>query len=81
MNTKHSPSRRHPVLTAREFIAQGTTAGAIMSIAKGRTDVEAVARTVASLTGQPLKWPGQVAAENMRRRPVNDNRGAERKVV
>lgn len=68
------------VLTAAEFIAQGTTAGAIMSIAAGRPEIEAVAREVAAITGQSLKRPGQVTAEReraaleRRRRPGNDNR-------
>lgn len=67
------------VLTAAEFIAQGTTAGAIMSIAAGRPEIEAIAREVAAITGQSLKWPGQVtaererAAQERRRRPANDN--------
>lgn len=68
------------ILTAHEFIAQGTTAGAIMSIAAGRPEIETIAREVAALTGQSLKWPGQVtaererAAQERRRRPTNDNR-------
>lgn len=69
------------ILTARQFIAQSTSAGAIMSIAAGRPEIEAIAREVAAITGQPLKWPGQVtaererAAQERRRRPANDNRG------
>lgn len=68
------------ILTAHQFIAQGTSAGAIMSIASGRPEVEAIAREVAAITGQSLKWPGQVtadrerAAQERRRRPANDNR-------
>lgn len=69
------------ILTAREFIAQGTSAGIIMSIAKSQTNhgarakVEAVAREVAAITGQTLQIPGAVskAREQARRRPANDN--------
>lgn len=74
------PDNQQNILTAQQFIAQGTTAGAIMSIAAGRPEVEAVAREVAAITGQSLKWPGQVtadrerAAQERRRRPANDNR-------
>lgn len=74
--------RAAPTLTAAEFIAQGTTAGAIMSIAAGRPHIEAVARQVANATGQSLKWPGQVTAERDReRRVANDNRRSGRRVA
>lgn len=71
------------ILTARQFIAQGTHAGAIMSIAAAQTaagaraKVEAVAREVAAITGQSLQIPGALtkARESRRQRPVNDNRG------
>ena len=64
------------ILTAREFIAQGTTAGAIMSIAaynSGETAerLSMAAREVAKLTGQSLRIPGAV---NDARRAANDNR-------
>ena len=64
----------YPILTAREFIAQGTTAGAIMSIADTLATptadrpplkalakrVRQVAREVADITGQSLQVPGAV---------------------
>lgn len=72
------------ILTANEFIAQGTTAGAIMSIAalhRGAVadELRNTARTVAAITGQSLQIPGAVTAEReaarLRRRAVaNDNR-------
>lgn len=76
-------TRTTNILTAREFIAQGTTAGAIMStsaaptVAGARAKVEAVAREVAAITGQSLQIPGALtkARESRRQRPVNDNRG------
>ncbi len=74
------------IFTAREFIAQGTTAGAIMSIAAAQTmpgaraKVEAVAREVAAITGQSLQIPGALtkARESRRQRPANDNRQRRR---
>lgn len=71
------------ILSAREFIEQGTPAGVIMSIAASQTQygargrVEAIAREVANRTGQSLQIPGAAtkARENARRRPANDNRG------
>lgn len=73
---------RIPVLTASEFIAQGTTAGAIMSFAAGRPEIEAVAREVAAMTGTTLLWPGQATVEREReRRIANDNRRAGRRVA
>lgn len=74
------------ILSAREFIAQGTEAGAIMSIAaaqtapSARSKVEAVAREVAAITGQSLQIPGAVskAREARRHRSVNDNRSVRR---
>jgi hypothetical protein len=57
----------HAVLTADEFQAQGTTAGAIMSIAEHLSahgqpilaaTVREVAREVARITGQRLAVPG-----------------------
>jgi hypothetical protein len=72
------------ILTAQEFIDQGTTAGAIMSIASAnpakRAALEKVARQVADRTGQTLQIPGALtASRNERRRPSNDNR--ERRVA
>lgn len=71
------------ILTAQEFIAQGTSAGAIMSIAAAnpavRTQLEAVAREVAYVTGQSLNIPGAVtAAREAARRAANDNRRGRR---
>lgn len=72
-------TRRIHVLTADEFIAQGTTAGAIMSIAAANPaasqELSVIARQVADKTGQPLQIPGAVTAarESRRRRPANDN--------
>lgn len=57
----------HAVLTAQEFIAQGTAPGAIMSIGEHLSrsgqpllaaEVRSVAREVAALTGQSLAVPG-----------------------
>ena len=71
------------ILTAQEFIAQGTSAGAIMSIAaanpEARTKLEAVAREVAQITGQSLNIPGAItAAREAARRAANDNRRGRR---
>lgn len=71
------------ILTAQEFIAQGTSAGAIMSIAAANpaasAKLEAVAREVASRTGQSLSIPGAVtAARESARRAANDNRRGRR---
>lgn len=71
------------ILTAQEFIAQGTTAGAIMSIAaanpEARTKLEAIASEVAARTGQSLNIPGAVtAAREAARRAANDNRRGRR---
>jgi len=71
------------ILTAQEFIDQGTTAGAIMSIASAnpakRAALEKVARDVSRQTGQTLQIPGALtAARNERRRPSNDNGSGSR---
>ncbi|MBC7149054.1 MAG: hypothetical protein H5U22_06710 [Rhizobium sp.] len=73
------------ILTAQEFIAQGTSAGAIMSIAAAQSDqyarasLEAEARDVARITGQSLNIPGAVtAAREAARRAANDNRRGRR---
>lgn len=73
------------ILTAHEFIAQGTSAGAIMSIAAAnpaaRQQIEAIARTVAAFTGQSMQIPGAVtAARESARRADNDNRRGRRAV-
>lgn len=81
------------ILSAAEFIAQGTTAGAIMSIAAHldaggehvpdrltARAVRAVAHEVAELTGQSLQIPG--AVNDARRRAHNDNRrGGKRRAA
>lgn len=74
----------HAVLTADEFIAQGTAPGAIMSIAEHLShagydhlpqpllaaEVRSVAREVARITGQRLAVPGAVNDARMAaRRP------------
>ena len=81
------------ILTADEFIAQGTTAGAIMSIAlvnpEYRGALQHIARQVADRTGQTLQIPGaltQARAEGRRptgerRRPANDNGRNGRRVA
>lgn len=71
------------ILTAQEFIAQGTSAGAIMSIAAAneaaRQRLEDVAREVAARAGQSLNIPGAVtAAREAARRAANDNRRGRR---
>lgn len=71
------------ILTADEFIAQGTSAGAIMSIAASneaaRTKLEAIASEVAARTGQSLNIPGAItAAREAARRTANDNRRGRR---
>lgn len=84
------------ILTASEFIAQGTTAGAIMSIAAHldaggehipdrltARAVRAVAHEVAELTGQSLQIPGAVTEARQRARWAhNDNRrGGKRRAA
>ncbi len=65
----------YPILSAAEFIAQGTTPGQIVSIARRNPrqaeDIRAIAREVSRLTGQPLRH----------RRAHNDNRQAKRKAA
>lgn len=75
--------RKRHILTADEFIAQGTTAGAIMSIAvanpAARTELEDIAWLVSQKTGQSLQIPGSVNEARMTsrpRKPANDNRPA-----
>ena len=78
----------YPILTAAEFIAQGTTAGAIMSIAETLASgndghvpqhvlaegVRCVAREVAAITGQTLHIPAAVTnARFTSRRPKRAN--------
>jgi len=73
------------IITAHEFIAQGTSAGAIMSIAAAnpaaRDKLQEVAWKVAQITGQSLQIPGAVtAAREAARRAANDNKRARRAV-
>lgn len=85
------------ILTAREFIAQGTSAGAIMSIAESldaptadrpplralSKRVRRIAHEVADITGQSLQIPGAVTEARIRarRRAHNDNRRANRRAA
>lgn len=83
------------ILTAQQFIAQGTTAGAIMSIAAHldaggdhvpdrltARAVRAVAHEVAEITGQSLQIPGAVTEARQRARWAhNDNRRAKRRAA
>lgn len=61
--------RRH--LSAREFIAQGTSAGAVLSIANSNPDLRSSLRQVAAeihdITGQPLAIPGALTIERAER--------------
>ena len=63
------------ILSADEFIAQGTTAGAIMSIAavnpRYAEQLRTIASDVARRTGQTLQIPGALTEK---RRAANDNR-------
>lgn len=90
MPTTHTiDGYKHAVLTADEFIAQGTAPGAIMSIGEHLSsagqpllaaEVRSVAREVAHITGQSLQIPGAVNDARMAaRRPHNDNRMPKRK--
>lgn len=81
-------TNQYPILSAREFIAQGTTAGAIMSIAESLASqlnghvqrhelaarVREVAREVATITGQSLQIPAAVT--NARTHKANKRRPA-----
>ena len=76
-------TRTTNILTADEFIAQGTTAGAIMSIAavnpRHAEQLRTIARQVANRTGQTLQIPGELTTARQRRGD-NDNR-RDRKVA
>ena len=71
--------RRYHVLTAEQFIAQGTSPGAILSIASTQKDralrsqLEDTARVVALETGLPLQIPG-AANDNRERRLARGGR-------
>lgn len=82
------------ILTAQQFIAQGTSAGAILSIAEQRghspeiaATLRATAREVADITGQRLVIPGSVsgarelAKYNRRKRHANDNRRRDKRAA
>lgn len=66
------------ILTAHEFIAQGTRAYQIASMARSspaRRELLDIARTVASITGDSMQIPGAVTlAREAARRASNDNR-------
>jgi hypothetical protein len=76
------------ILTADEFIAQGTTAAAVMSIAdhlesgggdhvldrKAASALRVIARQVADKTGGSLHIPGAVTEARLRGRASNNNR-------
>lgn len=66
------------ILTAHEFIAQGTRAYQIASMARSspaRRELLDIARTVASLTGDSMQIPGAVTlAREAARHAANDNR-------
>lgn len=65
--------RRFHVLSAEQFIAQGTSPGAILSIASAQKDralrsqLEDTARVVALETGLPLQIPGAANDNRVRR--------------
>ena len=63
-----------PVLTAQEFIAQGTGPAAILSIARSSpaaaAELRATARIVARLTGVELGGTERPANDNARRQRV-----------
>lgn len=65
-------------LTAHQFIAQGTRAYQIASMARSspaRRELLDIARTVASLTGDSMQIPGAVTlSREAARRAANDNR-------
>lgn len=77
-------TRRTYILSADEFIEQGTSAGAILSIAAAQSDptnksiLEYTAREVARRTGQPLTLPSAIHnarnANFHKRKTANDNR-------
>lgn len=72
-------TNNYPILSAAEFIAQGTTPGQIASIARRNPiqarAIRAVAEDVAAITGAPLYG-------KPRPRPHNDNyRGKNRRAA
>lgn len=75
-------ARRLHILSADQFIAQGTSPGAILSIAAVHSDrairslLEDTARVVALETGQPLQIPGAVSEARLR--AANDNKRSRR---
>lgn len=84
-------TRRAHILSADEFIEQGTSAGAILSIASSQTNptnksiLEHTAREVARKTGQPLAIPSAIYnARNTNyhnRKAANDNRRPQRRAA
>ena len=73
------------ILTPHEFIAQGTRAYQVASMAgssPARRELLDIARTVASLTGDSLQIPGAVTlAREAARRAANDNRRKGRRAA
>lgn len=73
------------ILTAHEFIAQGTRAYQIVSMAGSsshRHELLDIAHTVASLTGDSMQIPGAVTqAREAARRAANDNRRRSRRAA
>lgn len=72
----------YPILSAAEFIAQGTTPGQIASIARRNPAqaraIRSIAEEVAAITGAPLYGKPRPKAQ----RPHNDNyRGNKRRVA
>lgn len=76
---------QHNILTAHEFIAQGTRAYQIVSMAgssPARRELLDIAHTVASLTGDSMQIPGAVTqAREAARRAANDNRRRSRRAA
>jgi hypothetical protein len=66
---------KYPMLSAAEFVAQGTTPGQILGMAKRNPeraeDFRAAARAVSNLTGMPLRYR---RAHNDNRHPVHKHR-------
>lgn len=67
----------YPILSAAEFIAQGTTPGQIASIARRNPiharAIRAIAEEVAAITGAPLYGKPRPKAHGTSTRHHNDN--------
>lgn len=72
----------YPILTATEFIAQGTTPGQIASIARRNPDqaraIRSLAEEVAAITGAPLYGKPRPKAQ---RHHNDNNRSRGRRVA